>query len=367
MSGTASVRAGDDLVLQVGTGQVDLRGHTTLTAGADLQLTVGTGDVRLSDWATLLAADVVRLDITDQGGLVMADAETLIEAGRSVVIRTVDDIRLDLIRAGDSVTLTSTLGAILDNTAAEDDLIVTPLLTLTAAHGIGVPWKDNLNVDVQVLNALNTTSGGINVQNRHGFRVGSLGVTNLGNQDVVLTAGGDIEQSGLLYQNASGGANTVSNRPGQRIYVLSNLSERDLAEQWGNASAELTSVLTARPEQLDLRSLLGDLAGSNQIHDQLMDLKDEDWLLQRPIQLAQQALLGDPGDILASLGLRHPDDSSATLAPWWATAEPEHAAQIGQIVGRATLGKDQPEDDLDAAWIDFCSKSDVAAQVCFVQ
>ena len=301
------------------------------------------------------------IDVETRAAAMMADAETLIEAGRSVVIRTVGDILLDLIRAGESVSLTSTNGAILDNTAAEDDLIVTPVLTMTAAHGIGVPWQDNLNIDVQELNALNTTSGGINVQNRHGFRVGAMGITNLGDQDIVLTAGGAIEQSGLLYQNTVGGANRISNRPGQRIYVLSNLSERDLAEQWGNTSAALTSVLTARPEQLDLRSLLGGMADANQIHDQLMDLKDEDWLLQRPIRLAQRALLGEPGDILASLGLRHHEP--VTLAPWWSTETPEDAVQIEPVVEDAILGHGEPDDDLDAAWMNFTPRSCDAAQV----
>jgi hypothetical protein len=115
----------------------------------------------------------------------------------------------------------------------------------------------------------------------------------------------------------------------------------------------------------------------------LAALAEEDWLLQRPIRLGQGALLGDPGDILASLGLRHRDDSPATSVPWWSAQVPglvpEQPAQPAQIERFVEAGDpmnwwaatphqgpsdrvanpnmNKAEDDLDAPLIDFGSRS----------
>ncbi|MEX8493771.1 hypothetical protein, partial [Sphaerotilus sp.] len=327
MAGSSTVVAGNNLLLTIGTGQVDLNGQTTLAAGTNLDLQVDQGNVNLRDDATLSAHDTVRLDIARQGGLVMADARTLVDAGRAVVIRTVDSILLDLIRAGDSVSLTSVQGAILDNTQTEQNLIVTSELNLSAAHGIGLPWKDNLNVDVQVVNALNTVDQGINLQNRKALAVGDQGVSNLGTGDVVLTAGGAITQHGLRYQRHAGGAGLISNLPGQRIYVISNLSGVDLDAQWGNLTPQLTSRVTTHPRPFDLRSALSsrsipdtEVLGDSALL-RLREAQDSDQggLLSRPIQIASQARLLGSGQILPALGLTGvawPDVLPSDLPVW---------------------------------------------------
>jgi hypothetical protein len=297
---------------------VGLRDDTLLAVGNHLGLTVGRGDIFLGEHATLSSQHTVGITITGQGGLVMADAQTLIEAGDAVDIRTIGNIRLDLIRAGNSVSLRSAQGSILDNTAAEDDLIVTRRLDLFAATGIGLPWIDNLNVDVQEINAFNTTRGGISLQNRGGFIVGDLGISNLARGDIALTAGGAIEQTGLLYQRTPGGANLVSNLPGWRIYAVSNLTPADIEEQWGNLTPQLTSIVTAQPVAVDLAALMrgSGVGSSGRDEDSALlrllaaeadRLGTEDWLLERRIRMSERALLAGPGQILAALGLSADD------------------------------------------------------------
>jgi hypothetical protein len=336
---TTEFRAGHDLVVRVGTGQVGLRDDTLLAAGQHLGMAVGSGDIFLGERATLRSDHTLGIGITGQGGLVMADAQTLIEAGDSVDIRTIGTIRLDLVRAGDSVSLRSAQGSILDNTAAETDLVVTRRLDLFAATGIGLPWVDNLNVDVQEINAFNTTRGGINLQNRGGFTVGELGISNLSRGDIALAAGGAIEQAGLLYQRAPGGANTVSNLPGWRIYAVSYLTETDLEEQWGNLTPQLTSIVTAQPAVVDLAALMRGTApiGSSGRDDSALQrmlaadggwIDSEDWL-QRRIRMSDRALLAGPGQILASLGL------AEAQAGWYA----------GMPAGLTPAGLPDEEDD----------------------
>jgi hypothetical protein len=319
---TTTATAGTHLQLGVGTGDVQFSGVSRFTAGTDLGITIGRGNVVMTEDTTLSAQRDLSIRITQQGGLLMTDADNLLQAGGSVIVGTVDDIRLDLVRAGDRVSLASARGAILDNTASDDDLVFARRLDLVAATGIGVLWTDNLNVNVQEINALNTTRGGINLQNRGGFVVGELGITNLARGDVMLAAGGAIEQGGLLYQRTPAGAGRVSALPGQHIYPISNLSERDLAEQWGDITPQLTSIVTAQPVSMDLAALMRDAGG---LQDDEADedsalrrllaarfgLQDDASPAQRRIRLGERALLAGPGEILAALGL------GTEAGAWW--------------------------------------------------
>jgi hypothetical protein len=251
----------------------------------------------------------------------MADAETLLHGGNRVIVATVGDVRLDLVRAGNSVDITSSAGAILDNTRAETDLIYTDTLTLSALKGIGVPWKDNLNVNARIINASNAGSVGINLQNRTSFTVGKLGISNTGTGDIVLTSGGAIYQNGISYRLGAGSAGIVSNRPGQRIYMLGNLSSIDFEEQFGNNTAQSMSTLMAadlrrfNPSEL-FQSWIKSAEISTQeksAFERMLELeseKSENALEIQPIRIAGALQLRGERSILNALGLSEPKPRS---------------------------------------------------------
>jgi hypothetical protein len=184
-TGITDLLATDLVRLTINTGDGDFRNTATIHATVgDVEVAVERGQVELYDFTKLEAEEDLTITI-EQGSLFMADAETLIK-GNNVTITVkarldpessvTGDVAIDLIIGKETVTIEAFDGEILDNTFAEEDLIIAPEVTLVAADGVGIPYQENLNINTRVLGVSNTRSGGINIQNRTGFTVGDIGI-----------------------------------------------------------------------------------------------------------------------------------------------------------------------------------------------
>jgi hypothetical protein len=201
--------------------------------------------------------------VTVRGGNAsQSDESTLIRAVRDLRMDVSGNILLDLVKAGRSATLIAG-DAILDNnqkfetSRRESALLVTQLLNLQAGKGVGTVWDStggNLDVAADVINASNTVLGGINIQNTRGFTVGSQGIWNTGNDDVVLVSSGRIVSSGVAYVKQvtpNAAANRALNQPAQRIVVVQLADSEVMAMGIGNTTPQTASYFTSPPMLLD--------------------------------------------------------------------------------------------------------------------
>ena len=263
--------AGRDLSVSLGVGDVMQINNTRWTAARDVLLGMGRGDLLSQQRGLVVAArDVsVRIDagdigiqddsrwvsgrdqfweISESGAFAMADAQTELQSARNISLNIADDVRIDWMQAGETLGIRSVRGAILDNTAAETDLLAARHLLLDAAQGIGRPWADNLNTFItDTLTANNRESGGINLQNWVGLTLGASGLVNRGQDHLVLISGGKIEHGQVIYGTPQGQLQSVVNRPGYKSFLINNQSEAYLLEQWGNRTLEFVNVRTTGP------------------------------------------------------------------------------------------------------------------------
>ena len=234
--------------MRITTGDLQTRDILQARAARDVDVRLGSGSVRLGDLSRWEAARDQQWQITQAGELVMADAQTELLAGRQISLDVADDVRLDWLQAPETVSIRSARGAILDNTAAETELLATRDLVLDAARGVGVTFSSNLNTYVTgTLTANNRLSGGINLQNWVGLSIGTGTVTNRGNGSIVLISGGVIQHSETRIQSAAGLPRSVVAEPGQKIYLIHNLPGLRLLEQWGNESQVFLDIKVAAP------------------------------------------------------------------------------------------------------------------------
>ncbi|MFM8548153.1 MAG: beta strand repeat-containing protein, partial [Betaproteobacteria bacterium] len=232
---SATTLSGDDVAITIGTGNLQTESVTKVSAVKDIRVTVGAGDISLTETSAWTAGRDQTWQIATSGSLTMQDASTEIRAERNVRVDVAHDVRIDYITAGNTIDIRSANGAILDNTKAETDLLVSQHLNLDAAKGIGVPWSDNLNIYITgTIGAVNRISGGINLQNQVGFTVAESGIVNRGDGDIVLISGGSINYDGVEYGTKANPPKAVVNMPSQRVFVVQNHSESQLLEQWGN-------------------------------------------------------------------------------------------------------------------------------------
>lgn len=189
------------------------------------------------------------------------------------------------IEGTESVLVESRHDTIYDNTAAEADNIETQTLRLRAATGIGEVWQagGNLNVSATEVSALNSVSGGINIQNRLGFAVGEEGIANTGSNqsrtdgDVVLVSAGKVFYDRMSYDFAGGGRGSITNLPSQSIFLIHNLNDVAFSQQWGNQISQLISQLLGSGRTsvnaLRLASALEEEVASASVMDVLAEMR----------------------------------------------------------------------------------------------
>jgi hypothetical protein len=240
--------AGQDLRVRIGTGDLQTRDVLEAQAGRDVDVRIGSGSVQLGDISSWEAVRDHQWQIAQSGQMVMADAQTELLAGRQISLDVADDVRLDWLQSGQTISIRSARGAVLDNTAAETEILATRDLVLDTAHGAGVTFSSSLNTHITgTLTATNRVSGGINLQNWVGFGIGPGSVTNRGLGSIVLIAGGVIEHSETRIQSAASLPRGVVAEPGQKIYLIHNLPGLRLLEHWGNESQVFLDIKVSAP------------------------------------------------------------------------------------------------------------------------
>lgn len=212
-AGTLTV---DSAVSAHGSGDVTL----TATAGAaelNAEISSTSGDIQIAGDSVTQSSDITTGGtgtiqvVADTGSMTMADGtQTSTELG-SIDYSAAGDIVISLIRS-DSGPLSITAdsdnsldGAIIDNTAGETANLATGgTLTLLAATGIGS--GDDLNTDVGLLTATNTTSGDISIREADGLIVTGSGVqTQGGDGDISLVVDdGTLVVNSLIAAHGSG-------------------------------------------------------------------------------------------------------------------------------------------------------------------
>ena len=310
LSDRASVVVGDGegVLLANVVGNVALSGQSQLSvAGGDLAVDVVRGSVAMADQSAVIAGRFV-LDIA-RGALTMADADTRIIASDRVAVTAEGDIRLDRITATKAVTLTSRSGAILDNTAAEEELIVTGTLSMVARDGVG-QTASNLNVSAAVLNASAERSGGINISMRNGFKVGDKGVVNRGSGDILLFSEGRILYNRIGFQADRRGdfPMQVINGPRQGIHVINGGAP---GFQVGLSTIPVVAMAyLADPERIPTEIAAAALAGRSVPETSATEkaetpsaLSKVIQLASRPIRIAAEPVETGAGSILQALGL----------------------------------------------------------------
>ena len=142
-----------------------------------------------------------------------------------------------------------------------------------------MPWKDNLNVNVRAIN-----------------------------------------QTGISYRLGAGSAGIVSNLPGQRIYMLGNLSSIDFEEQFGNHTPQSMSTLMADRRRFNPSELFQSwikpaeiLPQEKSAFDRLLERESANYgntLDTQPIRIAESLQMRGERSILDALGLSEPKQRS---------------------------------------------------------
>jgi hypothetical protein len=246
--GNTTWQAGRDVRMTITNGSLLNTQRTEVSAGRDVVVSLGQGDISLNDVSSWQAGRDQAWEIREAGAFTMADAQTELVAGNNIALDMADDVRLDWLQAGQTLSIRSARGAVLDNTLAETDLMTARHLVLDAATGLGINWGDNLNTRItDTITAINRSTGGINLQNWVGLSIGEQGVRNLGEGNVMLVSGATLNHGPVLYQSQAGPSHAVINLPGQKIYLIHNLPNNRLLEQWGNRQVGFVEVRTSVP------------------------------------------------------------------------------------------------------------------------
>jgi len=231
--------------------------------GENVQVSTTDGAITLNDSTLFAAASDLSIFI-DNGLMVMEDAETLIKAHNVKITvnygltKGEGSISIDRIEAEGTAWLQAFDGAILDNTVSEDiDIIDAHVLSMEASDGIGIDWEDDLDTNADFISAVNSRSGGINIQNRSGFAVGNdsallgspTGIVNTGDGDLILISLGEIKTELTSYGYGDPYSDgSVSNLLRQKIFVIHNLSVTFFNDHWGNTTSQRLSAQTRAPD-----------------------------------------------------------------------------------------------------------------------
>ncbi|MBT4816598.1 MAG: hypothetical protein HON70_12900, partial [Lentisphaerae bacterium] len=228
--------AGADSVVTADVLSLRARDEIGVIGGNDINMTATTlsavvtqaGDIAIDETNGLVITEAttadgaVRVDAAGEvtATLVQAGLHADDEANDVTIVTTVGDVLIDVIRAGDDVTLTATTGAINESGAGDAGLDIianSGLATLTAQDEIAQAVGGGaLETAVAQLNASSTTAGDIIVAEADGITLtdvdtvaGSITVTatagDIVAQDVVAGGAGNITLSTTTSGNIEAG------------------------------------------------------------------------------------------------------------------------------------------------------------------
>ncbi|MBW8844509.1 MAG: hypothetical protein JF607_06005 [Burkholderiales bacterium] len=169
-----------------------------------ISISSGTGSLALGAAVTTVGGS---LTLSSGAGLNLAGIT--LDAGPSgvIAVQSVGDLKVGIVQAASSITLTSTGGAILDELTGDAANLrgETALATLTAAKGVGIDAKP-LHTAVGSLSAtVGGSSGGIFVAEDTALTIAAGGLTTAGSGAIVVrNTTGDLTVAGPVHANGSG-------------------------------------------------------------------------------------------------------------------------------------------------------------------
>ncbi|WP_417398278.1 beta strand repeat-containing protein, partial [Gimesia chilikensis] len=197
-------------------GAVDLRSNDTMTISDNVSASTGTlklenfgGDFVLNSPAQISNAAAFLIDIDSAGAVNLADGSLIASLGTGLIdIDAVNNIALANLNTSGEVQITTSAGAITDNSGSEASLITANTTALRAATGIGSAGAGDIDLAINTMSA-DTTAGDIYLQEPSAATVGTVdglaGITAAGNISLVI--------GGLLNVNdtieATGAASTI--------------------------------------------------------------------------------------------------------------------------------------------------------------
>ena len=197
-------------------GAVDLRSNDTMTISDNVSASTGTlklqnfgGDFVLNSPAQISNVGALLIDIDSAGAVNLAEGSLITSLGTGLIdIDAVNNIALANLNTSGEVQITTSAGAITDNSGSEASLITANTAALRAATGIGSAGAGDIDLAINTM-AADTTAGDIYLQEPSAATVGIVdglaGITAAGNISLVI--------GGLLNVNdtieATGAASTI--------------------------------------------------------------------------------------------------------------------------------------------------------------
>jgi hypothetical protein len=197
-------------------GAVDLRSNGTMTISDNVSASTGTlklqnfgGDFVLNSPAQISNAAAFLIDIDSAGAVNLADGSLITSLGTGLIdIEAVNNIALANLNTSGEVQITTSAGAITDNSGSEASLITANTAALRAATGIGSAGAGDIDLAINTM-AADTTAGDIYLQEPSAATVGTVdglaGITAAG--DISLVIGGLLNVNDTI--EATGAASTI--------------------------------------------------------------------------------------------------------------------------------------------------------------
>ncbi|MBF0195228.1 MAG: hypothetical protein HQL71_11770, partial [Magnetococcales bacterium] len=163
------------------------------------------------------------------------------------------DLLLSVLNSQGKVSVSSMEGALVDNLGAgvTDDMttnIFAKSASLQAANGIGAPYHDGINTRVQFIEAINTTDGGIFIEEYDGMTIGQGGVLSLNEEGEVIlaTAVNEVSHTGIEHNvnsSVQGGKVGVGGEGNVEILTASHLYPWELSGSNSSTSNVLADTV----------------------------------------------------------------------------------------------------------------------------
>ncbi len=248
----------DDLSLSADVSASGGNGKIFLYAGDSISLSATTDVTAAGTGAILVSAGTdynnggALQNGTNAGGVSMTSGSTIVSDDGNVTVRAPGNVALSIVNsngtgtAGDLVItadydgvaggLANNSGAISDSLGSEAANLIGDLATLRAATGIGA--ADDIETTVASLNAQNSTSGDIQINETNAITVVNLTQVAAGN--ISLVAGGTI-----TVDSGTGGFQSVVNSNAGNVVIDANGATSDIVLDDGITTTSGNITLTA--------------------------------------------------------------------------------------------------------------------------
>jgi len=209
VGGASAISSTDTMTV---TENIDASGGTLQLENTGGNFVVNSGAVISNDGSNLI-------DIDSANGMSMLAGTQITSSGNGLIdIDAVFQIALANVNTSGEVQVTTTSGAIADNTAGEAALITANTLVLEADASIGGAGAADLNVNVNTLAAsvLDGNGGGMTISNTGALEIGTVnglaGISNsgVGGGNITLSATDTVTINEDIVSGAFGGAVTIN-------------------------------------------------------------------------------------------------------------------------------------------------------------